>query len=241
MRFAKIVALLCVASVLCLPVFGQTVDEILAKNFAARGGLEKIKAIQSYKMTGKMSVQGMELPFTLTSARPDLMRMDMSLQGKSMVQAYDGETAWMINPMAGGDPEKMPEDQTKSFKEQGEFDGPLVDYKTKGHTVELLGKEEIEGTEAYKLKVTRSGGDVRTYYIDAKTFLELKSAGRQKMQGTDMEMETFFSDYKPVNGVLMAHSMESKVKGQRFMIMTLESVEANVAVDAASFKMPKKP
>jgi len=157
MRFAKVVALLCVASVLCLPVFGQTVDEILAKNFAARGGLEKIRATQSYKMTGKMVVQGMELPFTLLSARPDLMRMDMTLQGKSMVQAYDGETAWMINPMAGGDAEKLPEDQTKSFREQGEFDGPLVDYKTKGHTVELIGKEEIEGTEAYKLKVTRSG------------------------------------------------------------------------------------
>lgn len=241
MRFAKLVALLCVVSVLCLPVFGQTVDEILAKNFTARGGLEKIKAIQSYKMTGKLVVQGMELPFTLQSARPDLMRMDMSIQGKAMVQAYDGETAWMINPMAGGDAEKMPEDQTKSFKEQGEFDGPLVDYKTKGHTVELLGKEEIEGTETYKLKVTRSTGDVRTFYIDAKTFLELKSAGRQKVQGQDMDMEMFFSDFKPVNGVLVAHSMESKVKGQRLMIMTLDNVEANVAVDAASFKMPKKP
>lgn len=241
MRFAKGMALLCVASVLCLPVFGQTVDEILAKNFAARGGLDKIKAIQSFKMTGKIVAQGMELPFTLLSARPDLMRMDMTIQGKSLVQAYDGETGWMINPMAGGDAEKVPEDQTKSFKEQGEFDGPLVDYKTKGHTVELIGKEEVEGTEAYKLKVTRAGGDIRTFYIDAKTFLELKSAGRQKIQGQDMDMEMFYSDYKPVNGVLVSHAMESKYKGQRFMQMTLDTVEANVTVDAATFKMPKKP
>jgi len=218
----------------------QTVDELIAKNIQARGGMEKLKAAQSMKMTGKMMMQGgMEAPFVLQSKRPELARMDLTIQGMTMVQAYDGQTAWWIMPFAGSkDPEKMPEEQAKDMKEQADFDGTLVNYKDKGHAVELIGKEDMEGTEVYKLKVTLKNGDLRYVYLDAENFLELKWTGKRKQQGAEIEVDTFFGDYKTVNGLVLPHSFESKVKGQTAMQMSIEKVEIDVPMDEAIFKMP---
>ncbi|MDZ7292911.1 MAG: outer membrane lipoprotein-sorting protein [candidate division KSB1 bacterium] len=224
-----------------LTASAQTVDELISKNLEARGGMEKLKAATSMKMSGKMLFQGMEAPFTIYAARPNSVRIDMTLQGKTMVQAYDGQTAWMIMPFMGStDPEKMPEEASKEIQEQADFDGPLVDYKEKGHTVELIGKEDLEGTEVYKLKVTLKNGDVRYVYLDGETFVELKWTGIRKRQGAEFEVDTYLSDYKPVDGLVFPHAIESKVKGQTMNQMTVEKIELNVPVDEAMFKMPAK-
>ncbi len=238
------VLLLAAPALFSIPASAQTeltVDQIIAKHVEARGGMDKLKAIQSFKTSGKMIMMGgqMEAPFTLQLKRPASMRMELSLQGKTLVQAYDGETAWTVNPLQGNaEPQKAGEDETKLFRDQADFDGALVDYKTKGHTVELMGKEDVEGASCYKLKLTRKGGDVEYHYLDAQNFLPVKSTMRRKQMGAEVEMEAFPGNYKPVNGVMMPYSTDIKMGGRTMMQMSIESVEANAKIDDAIFKMP---
>ncbi len=217
-------------------------EQIVNKYIDARGGLEKIKAIQSLKMTGIAVLGGgqMEAPFTLLTKRPNEMRMEISMQGKSLIQAFDGTTAWMVNPFTGGDDaRKTPEDETKAMTEVADFDGALVGYKSKGNGVEVLGKEDIEGSSTFKLKATQKG-HVSYYYIDSKTYIPIKVTTTRRQMGQEMVVDTYPGNFKPVNGVMTPFSMEQKVAGNSMMHMTVEKVEPNVAIDEAMFKMPGK-
>lgn len=226
---------------LCAAASAQTVDEVIQKNIQARGGMEKLKAITSLRVTGKVHTEGMQIPLRIQFKRPGMVRAEASVQGLSFVKAYDGETAWQIDAFEGKpDAEKAPDDEAKSIIDMGDLDGPLVDYKLKGNTVELLGKEELEATPVYKLKVTRKNGDVIFIYIDCQSYLELKASAKRKEQGKEFVEDEYYSDYKPVNGVMVAHSIETRVNGQPEDQITFDKVEVNVAIDDAIFKMPKK-
>ena len=219
----------------------QTVDEIIAKNVQARGGMDKIKAVQSIKSTGTMTMgPGMEAPGSLTQKRPDMARLEFTVQGLTAIQAYDGKDAWQIMPFMGKkDPEAMSADDKKDIEENADIDGPLVDYKSKGNKVELLGKEKLEGTDAYKLKATLKNGDVMLIYLDADSFLEIKEEVKRNVRGSEQEMETSLGDYKEVNGLMFPFAMESGVKGsQQKEKLTLSKIEVNVPVDSSIFKMP---
>ena len=221
----------------------QTVDEIINKSIEARGGLQKIKAIKSLKLTGKLTVAGpgIELPVTIQQKRPNAFRMDATFQGQAVTQAYDGEIGWQVNPFQGvSDPDKLAGDDLKDAQEQADIDGPLVDYKQKGHTVELVGKEDLEGTPAYKLKLTLKSGDVRTVYIDAANYLELKVTEKRRSPGGEQMIDIFPGNYKPVNGVLFPFSLEQKVAGQTQIQITVDKIEIDAPVDDAAFKMPVK-
>lgn len=219
----------------------QTVDELIAKNIEAKGGMAKLKAVKSMRQTGKMiGGQGMEFPFVLVSKRPKSTRIEFSFQGMTGMQVYDGKTAWMSMPFGGKkEPEVMPPDQAKDMEEQADFDGPLVDYKQKGHTVELLGKEQVEGADAYKLKVTLKSGDVRTIYLDAETYLEIKMESKRTVRGTEVEGEATMSDYKEVEGLMMPHVMEQGQKGSPMrQKLVIEKVEINPDIPDSLFAMP---
>ncbi len=141
-------------------------------------------------------------------------------------------------------PEPMSADEIKQVKEQADIDGPLVDYKEKGTTVELVGKESVEGADAYNLKLTNKDGDVRNMYIDAEHFLPIKEVMRRSVQGNDMEMEISVGDYKDVGGLKFPHSMDTKVKGMpQGQSMLITKIELNPTIEASRFKMPeaKKP
>jgi hypothetical protein len=219
----------------------QTVDELIKKNIEARGGLQKIKAVKSTKVTGKIIQQGMEIPITVHQKRPGFFRVDVTFQGKTQTQAYDGETGWKIDPFQGSsEPEKMSGDELKSAQEEADMDGPLINYKEKGHAVELMGKEDMEGTPAYKLKLTLKSGDIRYIYLDSGNHLELKTSSKRKTPGGELEIDSYPGNYKPVNGLMMAHSIESKIKGQTLFSLTVDKVEMDVPIDDAMFKMPVK-
>jgi outer membrane lipoprotein-sorting protein len=221
----------------------QTVDDIIKKSTDARGGVQKVKAIKSLKMTGKLTVAGpgIELPITIQQKRPNAFRMDATFQGQSVTQAYDGEIGWQVNPFQGvSEPDKMAGDDLKEAQEQADIDGALVDYKEKGHTVELVGKEDLEGTPAYKLKLTLKTGDVRYIYIDAANYLELKVTAKRKSPGGEQEVDIYPSNYKPVNGVLFPFSIEQKVAGQTQVQIAIDKIEIDAPVDDAAFKMPVK-
>jgi outer membrane lipoprotein-sorting protein len=219
----------------------QTVDEIIARNTKARGGLEKLKKVKSVKLTANLAMgPGMEAPGVLIQKRPGLARLEFTIQGLTTVQAYDGKKAWQIMPFMGKkDPELMSGDEAKEVEEMADIDGPLADYKSKGHKVELLGKEKIEGTDAYKLKARLKNGDVQTIYIDAHSFLEIKDETKRMVGGREQVFESSIGDYKEVDGIIFPFAIESGIKGspQRQKII-FQKIELNVPVDDSIFKMP---
>ena len=173
--------------------FSQTADEVIENHINALGGLDIITAVQSYEMKGNMKMGNMDIPFTVYLKKPMKALLEVNFQGKSMKQAYDGTIAWSINPFAGSeDPEKMDEGQTKRMKNMADMDGALVNYSEKGSTVELIGKEDFEGTEVYNLKLTDKDGDIINYYIDAESYFILKEASKTKVEEKEINTETFF-------------------------------------------------
>ena len=236
----KVCLSLIALAVLAPCLLAQNVDEIIAKYVQARGGADKLKAVQSIKTTATMTMGGMELAGTIVQKRPKLSRMEFTVQGMTAVQAYDGKDAWQIMPFMGKkDPELMSADEAKETEEMADVDGPLVDYKSKGHQVELLGKEKIEGTDAYKLKLTLKNGDVQTVYIDADSFLQIKEVDKRTIRGTETETESSIGDYKEVNGLLFPFAIENNVKGSdQKQKITITKIELNVPVEDTVFKMP---
>ena len=239
--FRKHVLIMAVLAFLTPALLAQTVDEVITKSVEARGGMDKLKSVKTIKSTGKMELgPGMEAPGIMYKMRPDMVRLEFTLQGLTAVQAYDGKSAWMIMPFTGKkDPEAMTADDTKELQEDADIDGPLVDYKSKGNAVELLGKDKLEGTDAYKLKVTLKNGDVKTIYLDSDSYLEIKEEGKRTVRGSEQEFESSLSDYREVNGIMFPFAVEFGVKGsQQKQKLTIDKIELNVPVEEASFKMP---
>lgn len=237
----KLLAGLALGALFAVPASAQTLDEVLAKNLKAKGGIEKIKSVTTSRTTGTMTVgPGIEVPFVMEQKRPNSMRMEITFQGMTIIQAYDGKTGWMLNPMQGRkDPEPMPEDALRQVDLQADMDGPLVDYKAKGSTAELLGKEKVDGADAYKIKLTLKTGDTLFVYLDADQFLEVRMDAKMKIRGTDVDSTTTIGDYKEVGGMMIAHAMESSQQGApQKQKMTIQKVELNVPIDDARFKMP---
>jgi outer membrane lipoprotein-sorting protein len=222
----------------------QSVDEIIAKNIQAHGGMAKLKAIQSIRITGDVDAGGMQAGFTQVYKRPMKMRVDISIQGLTLTQAYDGQNGWQVVPFTGKkDAEPMTAEDLNRVQEDADFDGPLLDYKQKGSTVELVGKEKVEGTDAYHLKVTLKNGGVRNLYLDADSFLEIKSVAKTTRRGTEIEIETTIGNYKEVEGVMFPFSVEQRAAGGQGpgQKLTFQKIEINVPVEDSIFKMPPAP
>lgn len=227
----------------CLSVFAvaQTADELVNKNIQARGGMEKIKAIHSLRMTGLFIGGG---GFTATvgqvNERPNLVRQTFSLQGMTAVTAYDGTTGWQIQPFEGHkDPELMGEDDLHELVRAADFDGPLVDYKEKGNTVEYLGHDTVDGDDALRLKITLKNGDILYYYLDPDTYLEIREEVQEFRRGSVRESVSEMGSYKPVNGVMYPFSMSQGSKtNPTAQTITIEKMEANVSTEKADFALP---
>lgn len=219
-----------------------TVDELVQKNVEAKGGAEALRAIQSLRLTGKMLVNEgrTEFGFLQIKKRPEDVRTEASIQGMTQIEAFDGKEGWRISPFQGRkDPEKLSADDLKPLIQDAEIDGPLVDWKAKGNTVEYLGMEDVDGTPAHKLKVTRKNGDVNFVYLDPDHFLEIRVLTQRTRHGAQVEEETDFGEYEKVNGVFLPFSMETGRKGdpdkQKLII---DKAEANPPVDDKIFHFP---
>ncbi len=240
--FKKLI-LTTLALIFAASLSAQTVDEIIAKNIEAKGGYDKLKSIKTMQATGQFTAQNgmVQGTITLYNKRPNKMRMNMDIQGQTMVQAFDGTTGWMIIPFMGTtEPQRMPEEQVKSMKSNADMDGVLVDYKKKGHKVELLGKEELEGTDVYKLKVTRKDSSVQYLYLDSDYYIELKMSTVIKSKGTEQMFDTYLSDYKEVDGTMVPFAIEQKKGDMLLSQITLSEVKYNVDIDDSYFAMPEK-
>lgn len=224
--------------------FGITADELVARNLQAKGGATALKAVHSLRRSGRLIVnQGQfTLDYVEILARDMGVRYEIGLQGLTQVQAYDGKEGWQIDPFQGRkDPERMPDDDLKPLIEQADIDGPLVDFRAKGHTLEYLGTEDIDGTPAHKLKLTRANGDVSYWYLDPDYFLEIRIESQRSVRGVKQTTVTDLGNYEQVGGVYYAFAIESGPKGSsdRQMI-EYDKIEVNPPIDAAVFAFPAR-
>jgi hypothetical protein len=224
--------------------YGQTADELVAKNLAAHGGEANIRAITSLRQTGKLEEGGIVILLSMDEKPADLLRQSVSIQGMTQVQAYDGSEAWQINPFQGRrDPERMGEDDTRDLAEGADFYGPLVDYAKKGSKVEYVGHAQVDGDDALLLKVTLKNGDIFSYFLDPDTYLEIRTERQMFVRGSVRETFTNLGSYKKVNGVYFPFSLEEgsvRSPGNAAKI-TITKIEANVDIPDAEFKMPAAP
>jgi hypothetical protein len=225
---------------LTVSAFGQTAEELVAKNIQAHGGLEKMKAIQSVRMTGTQDNDGFKAAVAQENKRPNLVRETFALQGMTSIQAYDGGSGWQVRPFGGRkDPELMGEEDLRSLLLDADFDGPLVDYKEKGNKIESLGHDIVDGDDAYKLKVTLKNGDILYYYLDPDTFLEIRKEIQLFLRGSVQEYVVNLGSYKPVNGVMFPFWSASGPKGQDPLPnTTFDKIEANVPLEDTKFAVP---
>jgi hypothetical protein len=216
-------------------------DQLIAKQFAARGGLDKLKAIKTLRFEGEMVFPGdFRLHLVETRSRPGKVRTDATIQGLTVVQAYDGAQGWQIQPFQGRkDAEALSPDDSKDMIDD-DIDGPLMDYKAKGSTVAYLGTEDVDGTATYKLRLTEKSGDQLTYYIDTDSLMTVRVETKRILRGHEQITVTDLGDYEQVAGVYFPFESESAPPGvTQKQTVSFSKGEANVAVDDALFQMPK--
>jgi outer membrane lipoprotein-sorting protein len=225
-----------------LAAAAQTPDYILDRAIAARGGLEKIRAVQAERISGHISFGAdAEGPFVVELKRPRKMHMEFTVQGSTMVRVYDGKSAgWANNPFAGkNNPEPMAEEELRNISEESDFDGPLVNYKAKGNQIELAGKDKVEGREVYRLKLTTKNGDVRFYLFDSETFFLLKWEGKRKFKDEDMPVESYFRDYHDVGGLQFAFEIDSGTSAEEInQKILIDKIELDPELSDSRFLKP---
>lgn len=212
----------------------QTADEIISKNIQALGGLDKLKAIQSVVMEGKVNAQGMEIPISMTTVKNTGWKMQFSVMGMNAWIIMRPDSGWMFMPFSGQTaPESMPSDALKEGIDQLDLEGEFVNYKEKGHTVEYLGMDDVEGTECHKLKVVTKSGNVHYYLIDPRTFLTVRKISKQKAGGKEMDVQTDMTNYKEVEGGYMFPHTITAMNGP----VEMTKIVINSEVPANTFQL----
>jgi outer membrane lipoprotein-sorting protein len=237
-RFTIICVLgLFLATIATTPGLAQTSEEIVAKMIEAQGGKAALENIEDMTLTGTLEIVSMGISGSLTMYRkePNKARMDMELMGMVVTQAYDGENAWGLDPSTGSI-QDMPEQQAKEFKRMALGNKALLNPKEYGITFTFKGKETIEGKDYLLLEQAYDDGEKETLYIDTKTYLLYKSKSMSSnMAGVEVDTETFASDYKKVDGMMVSHSMRIVQEGEESMVMTFTEVAFNTGLEDSFF------
>ena len=213
----------------------QNAQELVDEYFKTIGQ-ENLLKVKSIYATGKALQMGMEFPFEMMNKRPDKLKMIFEVQGSQIVQAYDGERAWAINPMSGSsEPVDLTGPQADATKENADMDGQLWNWKEKGHQLELEGTEEVDDVEMYVLKLTKKNGNIDYYYLDPDSYLVPKMRSIVMMEGSETEVEVIMSNYQEVNGYIMPFTMEQRMNGQTIITIMIENVEVDKEFEDAFF------
>jgi hypothetical protein len=244
MKITKMIASALIVIASSTATFAQTVDEIVAKHIEAMGGAEKWKALNAIEMNMKTSVQGMDVEIKSVVAIDKGLRSTVSVMGQEMVTGIDGDTGWSIRPamMGGtGEAEDMPGSLVKESKKQMIIGGGLLNYKDNGAKVELVGKEKLDGADVYNIKIIDQSGEITNYYLSASTYYILKTAGKIKIQGQEIDSDVSYSNFKQVEGLTFPFTREQpnpQMGGT--MVVETESIKLNPTIDANFFKKPTK-
>src|SRR3954469_7849534 len=224
-----------------------TVDEIVSRHAEARGGAQKLAALQNLRVSGKVVFGDQDFAinaqFAQVRKRPSSIRTEVTFQGLTAIDAFDGQQSWSVDPFQGRkDPFRTSADEARGLAQDADIDGALIGWREKGNQVTYLGTEDVDGTPAHKLRIALKGGDVQYVYLDPDYFLEIRRVSERRIRGAERVTETDFGSYVLVNGVYVPTAIESGRKGaprtQRF---TLETVEADAGDDDALFHFPPGP
>lgn len=230
-------------AVACAPTDdAETLDSLIARHVEARGGEERLAAIETVRMSGRaIAGPSQEARVTREVQVPDRIRTEFSHQGVTSVFACDRTECWYVAPMSGiFEAEPMTESDASLALDQADILGPLYDWQAKGHSVEFLGKETIEGREVFKLEVTLRSGGSHTDYLDAESALLVRRESSRTIGERTIELESTFGDFRPVAGVIFPHSIVNRDKGETDTLqIVVEQAELNVPLDDARFEMPR--
>ncbi len=219
------------------------VDEVVASNLAARGGAERLRALRSLRETGTVTAgAGRVARVVRELKRPGMIRIEISAEGTKSVFANDGAVGWQVAPMQGQfEPKEVPADaDSAGGVDQRDIEGPLVDWRQKGHTVELLGREKLPGGDAFKLRITMKGGSVRTEYVDVKSRQIVRSDVTRTVRGHKVQVESTFSDFRKEDGLVFPHRIESHVKDRpQELRIVVEKIEIDPEIADARFHFPR--
>ncbi len=242
-----LLALTCV--IMSASVMAQSVDEIINKYFEATGGKAKWEAIKGVKYAAKVNQGGMEIPLEITQMKDGKQSTKINFQGKVIMQGvYDGTTLWSHNFM-NMKAEKSDAEATENYKKNiGDFPDPFLNYKSRGWKVELMGKESVDGAEAYKIKLTKNPikvdgvetENVSYYYFDVESSVPVMQESEIKEGPAKGQISQIkLSDYQEVDGIMFPFSISQGVKGQAGQPIVISSIQLNPTVDAAEFKYPE--
>ncbi|HVE82584.1 MAG TPA: hypothetical protein VND93_07040 [Myxococcales bacterium] len=220
-----------------------TLEEIYNRYLEARGGQAKLAALKSVRVTGKAMFGHdgrFQAEWARLSKRPAMVRQELSLQGLTEVDAYDGKEGWRLAPFQGRrDAERVSADDSKGLAQQADLEGPFVNYKQKGHTAEYLGVEDVDGTPAHKVRINLKDGDTVYLYLDPDQLLEIRAVEEHRVRGSLSVSEIDYGSYGQVEGVWFPFSIQVGDKGgPRHARFVVDRVEANVPADDALFKFP---
>jgi hypothetical protein len=225
----------------------MTVDQIIEKNTAARGGLKAWRDVQTMTLTGKMDAgtrKDVQLPFVMKLKRPRMSRIEIDFAGKTALQIYDGTNGWKLRPFLGRlqvEPYTPVELESAAGEEQ--LDGYLIEHEAKGIKVELAGTEPVEGHNAYKLKLTSKNGRVRYLWVDAQSFLEAKIEGSpRRLDGKMHNVDIYYRNYQSIGGLMIPFVLETVVeKVTPSHKISIETVALNPKLDDSAFAKPEIP
>ena len=225
------------------PPAPASVDEIVASHLAARGGVEKLRALRSIRETGKVTASdGRVALVTREIQRPGLFRLEFTYQGTTSVFAHDGTARWQVAPLQGQfEPMAMPpEVDGEVGVDQRDIEGPLVDWRKKGHVVTLAGREAIDGKEVFKLELELKGGTTRYDYVDVTSNQVVRSDVPRLVRGHVTVLQNHFSDFREVGGIVFPHAIETHVQDRpQVLRIAVEKIELDPVLDEARFRMPQ--
>jgi hypothetical protein len=219
----------------------QSAEDLVSRNLSAKGGAARLKSVPGLRIMARvlLPTAGLEFPVVITTKRPNWFYQESTIRGQKVIAGFDGEKGWIVNPLMGGlAPQEMQGSRLEMLKRSLDLEGPLVDYKAKGTTVEVAGHDTLEGKPVTKLKVTPKDGLVEYFYVDDETGLETKTIKQIKDGDGITTLETRYSNYESVAGLMVPHIVEQKAAGQ-VLQFTIEHVEI-AAPDDTLFKMPTR-
>ncbi|OFX24251.1 MAG: outer membrane lipoprotein-sorting protein [Bacteroidetes bacterium GWA2_31_9b] len=236
-------------SLICLFVSAQNADEIIEKYFENTGGKDAWNSITSLRLNASVNTPVGEIPLVIYNAKNGSTYVKITLQGNDITQiAFDGETAWGMNMMSM-QAEKQNSENTENLKRASkEFPDPFLNYKEKGFAIELLGNEIIEGTECFKIKLTKTPNlvdgveteNILYYYFDKENVVPILVEAEIKSGPAKGNIsQTFFSNYQEVNGIYFSFSFTQGLKGQQGQTITIKTIEINPEIDKSTLAFPE--
>jgi hypothetical protein len=222
----------------------ETVDEVVAQYLRARGGAERLRGVQTLRMTGKLVLPGIEVPLVLELKRPDKVRTEFTVEGRPSIRAYDGQVAWVLPPVPGAPPQPVPPDQAQELKAQADVDlSPLVDSEAKGFTVDLAGRESLSDGEAWKLVVLGGAEPPRSLYVSVDSHLVIRTEEVRTVEGKELPFVSEIGDYRTVDGLVYPHRLRSGPRDdpESWQTVAIDRIDVNPPLDDARFSPPEAP